>query len=296
LESVESSNRIEGITVAPERLRPLVIGNAQPRDRSEEEIRGYRRALELIHTNATDLPLTSETLRLLHQTAQEGAGDAGEWKRRDNDIVEYREGHPPRVHFRTVSFKQASAAVKELCFAYEDHLAQSRTMPIVALGCFVFDFLCIHPFRDGNGRVSRLVTLLGLYQLGYEVGRYISPERLVEESREDYYEVLRLSSVNWHEGKHDIMPWLNFFLTVIRRAYRDFEERAGQVKSPRGAKTGMVEAAIDATIGTFRISEIEAKCPGVSRELIRRVLQRRRREGKLTCTGYGSMARWKKKR
>lgn len=216
-------------------------------------------------------------------------------EQRDNDIVEYREGQAPRVRFRPVSFKKASAAVEELCLAYEDHLAQSRTMPIVALACFVFDFLCIHPFRDGNGRVSHLITLLGLYQLGYEVGRYISLERLVEQSREDYYEVLRLSSVNWHEGKHDIMPWLNFFLTIIRRAYRDFEERAGQVKSPRGAKTGMVETAIDATIGQFQISEIEAMCPGVSRELIRRVLQRRRREGKLICTGYGVRARWKKK-
>ena len=144
---------------------------------------------------------------------------------------------------------------------------------LLAIACLALDFLCIHPFRDGNGRVSRLLTLLALYQHGYEVGRYISLERLVEESREDYYEVLRRSSEGWHEGRHDLLPWLNYFLVILRRAYREFEARAGQARTPRGAKTGLIEAAIDAFVGEFTLTDLERACPGVSRDMVRRVLR-----------------------
>ncbi len=224
IQSVESSNRIEGVTVAPDRLRPLVLENARPRDRSEEEIQGYRRALELIHTGPRDLAITPEILQRLHSTIQEGSGDAGQWKRVNNEIVEIREGAPPVVRFRPVAVAATPAAVEELCLLYRHTLNQSLAPPLVAVAALVFDFLCIHPFRDGNGRISRLLTLLALYQHGFEVGRYISLERLVEESREDYYEVLRLSSQGWHEGQHDLLPWLHYFLTILKRAYKEWEE------------------------------------------------------------------------
>lgn len=295
VESVESSNRIEGVTVEPDRLRPLVIGNAKPKDRPEEEIQGYRNGLNLIHTTADTILMEPQSLRELHATIQKGAGDAGEWKRKNNDIIEIRPGHPPRVRFRPLSAAETPNAIDELCLSYAHYLNQSVVPPLIALGAFVLDFLCIHPFRDGNGRVSRLLSLLGLYHHGFEVGRYISLEKLVEESREDYYEVLRLSSIHWRESKHDVLPWMNFFLTIIRRAYRKFEERAGQVKSPRGAKSGLIEAAIGATTGPFQIADIESKCPGVSRELIRKILHRHRATGKLTCNGRGPAARWRKK-
>lgn len=223
VQSVESSNRIEGVTVAPDRLRPLVLENAQPRDRSEEEIRGYRRALELIHAEAGELAITPELLQRLHGTIQEGSGDAGQWKQVDNEIIELREGAPPLVRFRPVKVAETPAAVEELCLLYRHALNQSLAPPLVAIAALVFDFLCIHPFRDGNGRVSRLLTLLALYQHGYEVGRYISLERLVEESRGEYYDVLHRSSEGWHEGRHDLLPWLNFFLAVLKRAYRELE-------------------------------------------------------------------------
>jgi Fic family protein len=223
VQSVESSNRIEGVTVAPERLVPLVLENARPLDRSEEEIQGYRRALELIHTSAKDLAITPELLQRLHGIIQEGSGDAGQWKRVPNEIIELREGAPPLVRFRPVSVEETRAAVEELCLVYRHAVNQGIAPPLVSIACLVFDFLCIHPFRDGNGRVSRLLTLLALYQHGYEVGRYISLERLVEETRGDYYEVLRRSSEGWHEGSHDILPWLNYFLAVLKRAYRELE-------------------------------------------------------------------------
>ena len=232
IQSVESSNRIEGVTVAPARLEPLVLENERPRDRSEEEIRGYRRALDWIHAEARGLAIDPPLLQKLHALIQEGAGDAGQWKQVNNDIVEMRPGAPPRVRFRTLPAAETEAAVEELCLSYRHALDQERVPPLLATAALVFDFLCIHPFRDGNGRVSRLLTLLALEQLGYEVGRYVSLERLIEESREDYYDVLQRSSQGSHEGRHDLLPWLSYFLATLRRAYFELEERVGFTPSP----------------------------------------------------------------
>ena len=295
IQSVESSNRIEGVTVAPERLLPLVVGNAKPRDRSEEEIRGYRRALSLIHTDSQKLEVTPDFLRRLHETTHEGVADAGQWKQKENEIIEFREHAPPTIRFRPVSVADTPAAMEELCLSYRAILNQQEVQPLVSVAALVFDFLCVHPFRDGNGRISRLLTLLGLYQHGYEVGRFISLERLVEESRDDYYEALRKSSEGWHEGKDDLIPWLNYFLGVLRRAYREFELRAGEVKSPRGAKTVLVETAIGAFPGEFTLVQLERACPGVSRDMIRRVLRQVKKRGRVSCLGRGPSARWQRK-
>jgi Fic family protein len=294
VQSVESSNRIEGVTVAPDRLVPLVLGNAAPRDRSEEEIRGYRLALDLIHSRADEMAVTPDLFRHLHRLIQEGAGDAGQWKRVDNEIVELREGAPPLVRFRPVPVAETPAAVEELCLAYRHVLNQEKVPPLLADACLILDFLSIHPFRDGNGRVSRLLTLLILYQHGYEVGRYISLERLVEESRADYYEALRRSSENWHEGLHDLLPWLNYFLAILRRAYTELETQIGQTQAPRGAKTAQVEAAVAAFPGDFTLAELERACPGVSRDLVRRVVRELQKEGKVESLGRGPGARWRR--
>ena len=295
IQSAESSNRIEGVTVAPDRLQPLVLGRARPRDRSEQEVFGYRRALNEIHTRARQLQVSPELIRDLHKRCQEASGDAGQFKKVDNEIVELRADAPPLIRFRCVPARDTPAAVDELCLVYRHALDQQQVPPLVALAAAVLDFLCIHPFRDGNGRVSRLLTLLALYQHGYEVGRYVSLERLTEESKEDYYEALRRSSERWHEGQHDLLPWLNFFLAVIRRAYAEFEERAGEVKSPRGAKTALVAQAIAASPGEFGLRELELACPGVSRDMIRRILKDLRREGRVECLGRGPGARWRKR-
>jgi Fic family protein len=294
VQSVESSNRIEGVTVEPARLRPLVLGNARPRDRSEQEIQGYRRALNLIHTGSQNLRITPDVIQRLHRIIQEGGSEAGQWKRVDNEIVELRQGGPPIVRFRPLPAAATPGAVEELCLSYRHALDQENVPPLLADAILVFDFLCIHPFRDGNGRVSRLLTLLALYHHGYEVGRYISLERLVEESREDYYEILQRSSRGWHEGQHDFVPWLNYFLSVLRRAYREFEDRAGQVKSPRGAKTALIEAAVEAFPAEFNLTDLERACPGVSRDMVRRVLRQLQKEKKVLCLGRGPGAAWRK--
>ena len=293
VQSVESSNRIEGVTVAPARLRPLVLGHARPQDRSESEIAGYRSALNLIHAKAETLQITPDLMRRLHRLCQAGSGDAGQFKKVDNEIIELRPGAAPIIRFKCVAAKATPAAVDELCLVYRHAIDQDHIPPMVAIGAFIFDFLCIHPFRDGNGRVSRLLTLLALYQHGYEVGRYISLERLVEEAKEDYYHVLHASSQRWHDSKHDLLPWLNHFLAIARRAYGEFEQRAGQLKVPRGAKAGLVLAAIREQLGDFQLSEIERACPGVGREWIRTLLSDLKATGEVSCRGKGPAARWR---
>jgi Fic family protein len=292
IQSTESSNRIEGVTVAADRLRPLVLGNTKPRDRSEQEVQGYRRALNEIHTRHDKLAITPDTLKRLHALCQSASGDAGQFKKVDNEVIQLVPGAAPVIRFRCVKAKDTPAAVEELCLLYRHALDQDNIPPLIAIAGLILDFLCIHPFRDGNGRVSRLLTLLALYQHGYEAGRYVSLERMVEESKEDYYECLHRSSQRWHEGKHELTPWFNFLLAIIRRSYVDLEKRAGQVKAPRGAKAELVLAAIREQPGDFRLSDIERACPGVGREWIRSLLTDLKAAGEASCRGKGPAARW----
>ena len=292
IQSTESSNRIEGVTVAADRLRPLVLGNTKPRDRSEQEVQGYRRALNEIHTRHEKLAITPDTLKRLHALCQSASGDAGQFKKVDNEVIQLVPGAAPVIRFRCVKAKDTPAAVEELCLLYRHALDQDNIPPMIAIAGLVLDFLCIHPFRDGNGRVSRLLTLLALYQHGYEAGRYVSLERMVEESKEDYYECLHRSSQRWHEGKHELTPWFNFLLAIIRRSYVEFEKRAGQVKAPRGAKAELVLAAIREQPGDFRLADIERACPGVGREWIRSLLTDLKAAGEASCRGKGPAARW----
>ncbi|HNR99594.1 MAG TPA: Fic family protein [Planctomycetota bacterium] len=156
------------------------------------------------------------------------------------------------------------------------------------------DFLCIHPFRDGNGRVSRLLFLLSCYHCGIEAGRYVSLERLIEQNKERYYEVLEQSSQRWHGGTHDPWPAVNFLLFILTQAYEEFEERVGQLKSPRGEKTETILAAVNRQVGSFRVADLRAACPGVGLDLIRRVLARLRKEKRIKALGTGRGARWEK--
>ena len=293
IQSTESSIALRGVTVAPARLYPLVLGQAKPRDRSELEIQDYRRALNEIHADYAALSIAPDTLQRLHALCQSAGGDAGQFKRVDNDIVEFLPGQAPVVRFRCVKASETPAAVEELCWHYHHALNQENVPPLIAIATLVLDFLCIYPFRDGNGRVSRLLTLLALYQHGYEVGRYVSLERLIEESREDYYECLRLSSQGWHDGQHDLTPWFNFLFAIIRRAYVELAERAGQIRAPRGAKSERVLAAIRAQPGDFRLRDLERACPGVGREWIRTLLAGLRKSGDVACSGRGPGARWR---
>jgi Fic family protein len=292
IQSVESSNRIEGVTVLKDRLKPLVLGRARPRDRSEEEIAGYRKALDWIFTRKQSMTIEPRVLQHLHALAQGGlSGDAGKWKRKDNEIIEIRPNSERRVRFRPTSAKDTPTAVKVLCQNYEDLCSDSYLPAPLAVASFVFDFSCIHPFRDGNGRVSRLVATLLLIQQGYQVGRYVSLERLVEESKQEYYRILERCSAEWHSGKNEIVPWWNYFLGVLRRAYQEFEQKMED--SGRGpAKTELVRQAILAQVGPFSLAELVAQVPAASPALLKKVLNELKKAGRVRLTGRGRSARW----
>lgn len=296
IESAVSSNRIEGVSVDPSRVRDVLVA-AKPlfRDRDEEEVRGYRDALKRIHDGATRLPVSEATIRELHQLARGQIWDAGQYKEKDGDIIErYADGRE-RVRFRPVPAAGTPGAMSGLLADWQHCLEEHWVHPLIAMAAFNLDFLCIHPFRDGNGRVSRLVLLLQSYQSGYEVGRYISLERLIEENKERYYETLEQSSQGWHEGKHDPWPYINYVLSMLKLAYREFAERVGEMKAPRGSKTDLVLAAINRTSGEFTLSRLEQLCPGVSRDMIRRVLREQQNAKLVECRGRGPAARWMKK-
>jgi Fic family protein len=293
IESAVSSNRIEGVEVDQARVGTVVFGKSRLRDRDEEEVRGYRQALDLIHTQGANLPITEETIRRLHALSRGGIGDAGEYKQSENDIIEVFPDGRREVRFRPVRAVDVPAYMAELIERWQSVLKHRTVQPLIALGACNLDFLCIHPFRDGNGRVSRLLLLLLCYHLGFEVGRYISLERLIEQNKERYYETLKLSSEGWHEGKHNLWPYINFLLYTLLDASKEFERRVGETASPRGSKSELVLAAIRAQAGEFRLADLERACPGVGRDWIRVQLAELRKQGEVSCQGRGPAARWR---
>ncbi len=295
VQSTESSNRIEGITVAADRLEALVTRKVKPRDRSEQEVAGYRDVLASIHGDHGRMRLDQELIlgwhrRLYRFTDAEG----GAWKTEDNAILEVGPEGRRFVRFKPVS---ALATPEFMAKLLREHARVSREAtlePLVRIATFILDFECVHPFADGNGRLGRLLTLLLLYQAGYEAGRYISLERIVEESKESYYEALLKSSQGWHEASHDLRPWWNYFLGMLTAAYKEFEERVGTISSARGAKREMVRAAVERMSGPFTIDELRRVCPGVSYPTLQRALGDLRREKRVRCLGRGPKARWER--
>jgi Fic family protein len=294
IESAVSSNRIEGVEVEPSRVGTIVFGRPSLRDRNEEEVRGYRDALKLIHEEGQSLAVSEEAVQRLHKLTRGEIWDPGRYKEKDGEIIEKYPDGRERVRFRPVPARETPAAMRELVSLWGDALRERQTPPLIAIAAFNLDFLCIHPFGDGNGRVSRLLFLLQCHHLGYEVGRYISLERLIEQNKERYYETLEHSSAGWHDGKHNPWPYVNFLLFILKTAYREFEERVGQTAAPRGAKTELVANAIGKAIRPFSVADLQRECPGVGLDMIRSILKKLRAEGKVECLGRGQHARWRK--
>lgn len=294
IESSESSNRIEGVTAPHDRIEALVLKSSTPKDRSEQEIAGYRDALALIHESAPHMRFTVDIILQLHSLLYRYMPDeGGRWKATDNDIIERNpDGSFRRIRFKPLSPVATPPAMEALAAGYRDAIDGQRMEPLVIVPLAILDFLCIHPFSDGNGRVSRLLTLLLLYHFDYQVGRYISTERIFEESKETYYETLERSSAGWHDGNHDPAPWMDYFWGVMLRAYREFEDRVGTIGQGKGSKTEQVRQIVGRRIGPFSISDIEADCIGVSRDMIRFVLRQLRDEGAITLQGKGRGAKW----
>ena len=297
VESSECSNRLEGITAPHKRIQALVLHNTTPKDRSEQEIAGYRDALNLIHESALHMKVSVNVCLQLHTMLYRYLPqDGGKWKMTDNEIIEKTEdGSVARVRFKAVSAVATPLAMEQMVENYASAIEKYNKEPLLVAPLTILDFLCIHPFGDGNGRVSRLLTLMTLYHFGYDVGRYISLERIFEESKKTYYEMLEASSQGWHEGKQDVHPWLNYYWGVLIRAYKELQERVGTIRTGKGSKTEQVRLVVGRKTMPFSISDIESDCAGISRDMVRVVLRQMRSEGLLTSTGRGPASRWLKK-
>jgi len=295
IQSTESSSRIEGITAPHKRVQLIVKANATPRNRSEQEIAGYRDVLNLIHQSHEDIPLSENVVLQFHSMLYRYTTvKSGFWKKMDNEIVDIRPDGAKTLRFKPVSARDTPSYMKQLISSYNNNLEKKSFDPLIMVPLFVIDFLCIHPFSDGNGRIARLLTLLLLYQAGYRVGKYISLERIIEESKDSYYDTLFLSSKGWHEGKHDISPWLDYFYGTLIAAYKEFESRVGSFKG-KGSKTEQVQSAIESFVKPFSINDIEKVCPNVSRDMIRKILRELRDAGLVKPTSMGRGAEWVKK-
>ena len=292
IESAVASNRIEGINVDANRVGTIVFGNGIMGDRNEEEVRGYRKALDLIHSSQDKLVLSEETICHLHSLCRPSIWDSGKIRQKACEIIQTYPDGSSRVRFIAVAPEKIRDALSKTIDGYCATLDAGRIPPLIALAAFNLDFLCIHPFRDGNGRVSRLLLLLMLYQLGYEAGRYVSLERLIELSKDRYYETLERSSLHWHDGRHDPWPYINYLLFSIGELYGEFEARFSQLATRKGEKTTSVISVLNAREGEFTIKDIEFACPGVSRETIKSVLKKH--PGNFVCSGHGVGARWRK--
>jgi Fic family protein len=292
IQSVESSNRIEGVTIPADRLRPVVLGKVKPRDRSEEELAGYRQAMDWIFSRKRKVSVIPAVIQRLHTLAQGGfSGDAGEWKKRDNEIIEILPNGERKIRFVPTSAKDTPKTMDALCRNYREACDDQRLPPLLNVATFVFDLLCIHPFRDGNGRVSRLATTLLLQAHGFQVTRYVSLERLIEQSKEDYYGVLAECSQGWHEGKNDLLPWWNYFLSTFRRAYKEFERQMESTEA-RPAKSDLVRQTVLAQVEQFTLGDLVAQLPSASTQLIKKILAELKKQGKIRLVGRGRGARW----
>lgn len=295
IQSTESSNRIEGIYTSNKRLSELMSNKVEPKDRSESEIAGYRDVLNTVHSAYDAIPITSSVMLQLHRDLYKFTpGSGGRYKSSNNIIEETLPDGSKYIRFKPVDVFYTSTYMEELCNLYNDEISKEQVEPLVLIGAFVLDFLCIHPFNDGNGRMSRLLTLLLLYKNGYEVGRFISIEKIIEDSKETYYEALNKSSMLWHDGRHNIYIWLEYFLGVILKSYKEFEERVGIIDSTKGSKSDRVEKAIEGILGYFTKDEIRKMCPDIGEATINRVFDKLKKENKIESVGKGRGTKWKK--
>ena len=294
IQSTEASNKIEGIYTSDERLKALVQDSTRPRTRNEREIAGYRDVLNTIHESYDYIPLKPSMILQLHRDLFkfEGYDIGGKYKAADNIIEEEDDKGNKFVRFQPMPAWETPEAMDILCDAFDTALATEQIDPLLLIPMFVLDFLCVHPFNDGNGRISRLLTLLLLYRSGYIVGKYISIEKLIEQTKEIYYESLQLSSAGWHENKNDYEPFVKYMLGVIVAAYRDFSSRVSLLTTQGMSKPDRVKEIIRATLGPITKTEILAKCPDISQVTVQRALADLVDKGDIVKLGGGRYTKY----
>ena len=298
IQSAEASNAIENIHAPRERIEALVAETTTPENRSEQEIAGYHLVLDQIHSNGASIPFEPRYVEQLHGYLARFTGDrtAGHWKRFDNVVEEHHPDGAVVIRFQPVSADETPDAMNRLHAGFARAMQESKYADLLLAAAYVLDFLVIHPFRDGNGRMARLITLWLLYICGHEVGRYISIEKLIEQSKETYYESLARSTVGWHEDTHDLGPWTDYFLGIINAAYREFESRTGLVTG-RGSKRALITTFIRSSLSDeFTVAQVRDASPGVSDAYLSKVLGQLKADGAIEPIGLGRGARWRRLR
>lgn len=289
IQSAEASNRIEGIYTSDERLNKIVKDKTIPQNRNEREIAGYRDVLNTIHSNYADIPIKSSIILQLHRDLYkyEGYEMGGKYKSADNVIEEVDSKGNRTVRFTPVEAWETPEAIGELCEAFDEALNKEHIDALLLIPMFVLDFLCIHPFNDGNGRMSRLLTLLLLYRSGYNVGQYVSIEKMIEKTKEEYYETLQESSFYWHEGKNNYEPFVKYMLRIVAAAYKELSYRIETLVVRKASKPEQISEVIKETLGQITKSEIMKKCPGISQITVQRTLAELLKENKIVKIGGG---------
>lgn len=289
IQSTGASNRIEGIFTSDKRLEELVSQKAEPRNRSEQEIAGYREVLATIHESYEYITPRPNIILQLHRdlySYSQGNID-GTYKNSDNVIAETdAEGHQ-KARFIPVPAFQTAEAIDELCAHFLEAWEANLIDKLILIPMFILDFLCIHPFNDGNGRMSRLLTLLLFYKAGYIVGKYVSMEMLIEKTKETYYEALQASSVGWHEDENSYEPFVKYYLGIMLKAYNEFENRVEHLKYHNLSKPDRIKAVIDNKVGKITKKEIMELCPDISKVTVERTLTDLVKSGYIAKVGAG---------
>ena len=297
IQSTGASNRIEGIYTTDERLNAIVQDKVKPRNRNEEEISGYRDVLATIHESYEYIAPRPNNILQLHRDLYSFSSSAvgGLYKNSDNIIAEKHADGTETVRFRPVPAFQTADAMLNLCTRFNDAIEAGTYDPLLLMPVFILDFLCIHPFNDGNGRMSRLLTLLLLYRAGFIVGKYISIEMLIEKSKDSYYEALQASSQNWHENGNDYLPFLKYMLGIVVKAYNEFEDRVEYLHHRKMSKADRIKALIEKTPGKISKKEIAQACPDISVTTIERTLAELVASGYIDKVGVGRATAYVKK-
>ena len=291
VQSTEASNRIEGIITTNSRLKQLVADKTTPRNRDEEEILGYRNVLNLIHENYDAIPVRRNYILQLHKEllVYTNLSFAGQFKTTPNEIDMITADGEKKVLFRPPQPYETPGAIDQICESLQRELDLESVDELILIPCFLLDFLCIHPFNDGNGRMSRLLTLLLLNKCGYLVGQYISIEKAIADTKEAYYDSLQRADLNWHEGTNDPKPFIKYMLGIILACYRDFENRVYIVHGAGAKSTSydIVKACVTERIGKFSKQEILALCPSLGSSSVESALKKLVDEGYLVRLGSG---------
>ena len=289
IQSTGASNRIEGIYTSDKRLIELVQGKTEPRNRPEQEIAGYREVLATIHESYDHIIPKPNTILQLHRDLYHfnTSSIGGVYKNSDNVIAETKSDGKEKVRFISVLAFQTPDAMDRLCDAFGNAWKDDKCDKLLIIPMFILDFLCIHPFNDGNGRIRWLLSLLLLYKAGYIVGKYVSIEMLIEKTKETYYESLQDSSLNWHEEESTYEPFITYYLSILIGAYNDFEDRVEHMKYRKISKPERIKVVIDKTVGKITKKEIMDICPDISQITVERTLTRLVKDGYILKVGAG---------